>query len=86
MLNRSNSIRIALTVTLLAAVLALSVSTAFYNSSMVDGFMALALAGAMVTLLVVQPLWINLFILFLFGMVLSVLDYVVMCLNHNFFV
>jgi len=60
MLNRANTVRVALTLALFAIVLALSLSADFYSSSMVDAFMAMALSGAVVILLVVQPSWINL--------------------------
>ena len=43
MLNRADPIKTVLTVALLAIVLALSLSADFYNSSMVDAFMAMAL-------------------------------------------
>ena len=45
-MNRADPIKIALTVALLAIVLTLALDSEFYNSSMVDAFMAMALAGA----------------------------------------
>jgi hypothetical protein len=60
MLNRAHLTKAALTVTLFAVAWRLSASAEFYNSSMVDPFMALVLGSALVTLLVVQPSWKNL--------------------------
>src|SRR5271155_2879247 len=59
MLNRANLVRTVLTVALLAIVLSLSLSAYFYDSSMVDAFMALALGSALITLLVIETSWIN---------------------------
>jgi hypothetical protein len=44
MLNRADATKTLLTVALLAILLALSWSADFYNSSMVDAFMAMAMA------------------------------------------
>ena len=46
MLNRADLIKTLLTVALLVIVLVLSLNSSFYNSSMVDAFMAMALGGA----------------------------------------
>src|ERR1700694_5692755 len=78
MLNRADLIKTVLTVALLAIVLALSLSADFYKSSMVDAFMAMALGGALVTLLVVQPSWTNLASVAVCSVVLAGLDYRVM--------
>ncbi|MFY9844750.1 MAG: hypothetical protein WAK23_16680, partial [Terriglobales bacterium] len=67
--------RTVLTLALLAIVLVLSWNADFYASSMVDAFMALALGSALITLLVVQPSWINLASVFLSSIVLAALDY-----------
>lgn len=50
----------AISAALLALVVALSTNADFYNAAMVDVFMAMALFGALVTLLVVQFSWIDL--------------------------
>lgn len=84
MLNRADLIRTALTVALLAIVLVLSLSADFYNSSMVDAFMALALCGALVTLLVVQPSWMNIASVAVCSLVLAGLDYRVMGFQPRF--
>ncbi len=80
-MNRVRSIRIALTVALLASVLALSSSADFYTSSLVDAFLAMALGGAVVTLLVVQPSWRNLAGIVAGGILLAGLDYRVLGLE-----
>ncbi len=84
MLNRADSIKTALTVALFAIVLALSLSSDFYNSSMVDAFMAMALGGAAVTLLVVQPSWMNFASVAVCSLVLAGLDYRVMGFQPRF--
>ena len=84
MLNRADLIKTALTMALLAVVLALSLSADFYNSSMVDAFMAMALGGALVTLLVVQPSWTNLVSVAVCSVVLAGLDYRVMGFQPRF--
>ena len=84
MLNRADLIKTVLTVALLAIVLALSLSADFYKSSMVDAFMAMALGGALVTLLVVQPSWTNLASVAVCSVVLAGLDYRVMGFQPRF--
>jgi hypothetical protein len=84
MLNRIDPTRIALTVVLIAIVLTLSLNAGFYNSSMVDAFMALALGSALITLLVVQPSWINLASVILCSLVLAGLDYRVLGFQPSF--
>ena len=83
-LNRADLIKTALTVALLAIVLALSSSADFYHSSMVDTFMALALGGAAVTLLVVQPSWMNFASVAVCSLVLAGVDYRVMGFQPRF--
>jgi hypothetical protein len=75
MLNRTDPIKIALSVALLAIVFTLALDSDFYSSSMVDAFMAMALAGAVVTLLVVEPSWSNFACVAAGGLVLAALDY-----------
>ena len=84
MLNRADSIKTVLTVALLAIVLALSLSADFYNSSMVDVFMAMALGGGLVILLVVQPSWMNLAAVAVCSVVLAGLDYRLMGFQPRF--
>lgn len=88
MLNRANLIRIVLTAALLAIVLSLSLSSYFYDSSMVDAFMALALGSALITLLVIEPSWINFARDFasvaLGSLVLAALDYRVLGFHPRF--
>jgi hypothetical protein len=83
-LNRENLTRIALTVALLTIVLALSLNADFYCSSMVDVFMALTLGSALVTLLVVQPSWMNFASVALGSVVLAGLDYRVIASQPRF--
>src|ERR1700684_368605 len=80
MLNRDRFIKTALTLALLVIALTLSMSADFYNSSMIDAFMAMALAGALVTLLVVQPSswWMNLAMVTACGLALAGIDYRIM--------
>ena len=80
MLSRAGLIKTALTVTLLVIVFALSMSADFYNSSIIDAFMAMALAGALVMLLVVQPssLLMNLAMVTACSLALAGTDYRVM--------
>ena len=75
MLTSANLTRTVLTMALLAIVLVLSLNADFYGSSMVDAFMALALGSALITLLIVEPSWINLASVFLSSVVLAALDY-----------
>jgi hypothetical protein len=84
MLNRADSIKTVLTVALLAIVLALSLSADFYNSSMVDVFMAMALGGGLVILLVVQPSWMNFASVAVCSLVLAGLDYRLMGFQPKF--
>jgi hypothetical protein len=84
MLNRADLIKTGLTVAFLAIVLALSLSADFYNSSMVDAFMAMALGGALVILLVVEPSWTNLACVGVCSVVLAGLDYCVMGFQPRF--
>lgn len=84
MLNRADLIKTLLTVALLVVVLVLSLNSSFYNSSMVDAFMAMALGGALVILLVVQPSWINLASVAVCSVVLAGLDYRVMGFHPRF--
>jgi hypothetical protein len=78
LLNNSALIKTVLTVALLVIVLVLSLSADFYNSSMVDVFMAMALGGALVTLLIVQPSWTNGASVAASSFILAGLDYFVM--------
>src|ERR1700682_1829727 len=84
MLNRADATKTFLTVALLAILLALSLSADFYNSSMVDAFMAMALGSAVVTLLVVQPSWTNFASVAVCSIVLAGLDYRVMGFQPRF--
>src|SRR5271169_4922724 len=84
MLNRANLIRTVLTTALLAIVLGLSLSADFYSSSMVDAFMALALGSALITLLVVQPSWINFASVAVCSLALAGLDYRVLGFQPKF--
>jgi hypothetical protein len=78
MLNRTDPVKIALSVALLAIVFTLALDSDFYSSSMVDAFMAMALAGAVVTLLVVETSWSNLACVAVGGLALAAIDYQVM--------
>jgi hypothetical protein len=69
---------------LLVVVLVLSLNSSFYNSSMVDAFMAMALSGALVILLVVQPSWTNFASVAVCSVVLAGLDYRVMGFQPRF--
>jgi hypothetical protein len=84
MLNRADLIKTFLTVALLVIVLVLSLNSSFYNSSMVDAFMAMALGGALVILLVVQPSWTNFASVAVCSVVLAGLDYRVMGFHPRF--
>jgi hypothetical protein len=84
MLNRADPIKTALSVALLAIVFTLALDSEFYGSSMVDAFMAMALAGAVVTLLVIEPSWRNIVWVALGGMVLAGLDYRLMRFQPRF--
>jgi len=84
MLNRADLIKTFLTVALLVIVLVLSLNSSFYNSSMVDAFMAMALGGALVILLVVQPSWTNFASVAVCSVVLAALDYRVMGFHPRF--
>jgi hypothetical protein len=83
-LNRADLTKTVLTAALLAIVLALSLNADFYNSSMVDAFMAMSLGGALVTLLVIQPSWTNFASVAVCSVVLAGLDYRVMGFQPRF--
>ena len=76
----------SLTALLLAVVLALSTSSAFYNSAMTGVFLSLALGSAAITLLVVQPSWLNLGSIAVRSLALAALDYRVMGFQPRFMV
>jgi PAP2 superfamily len=78
MLNRANIIAALLTTVLLAIVLSLSLSATFYNDSMVDVYMALALASAFITLLMVAPSLTNFALVVGFSLIVAGLDFRVM--------
>jgi PAP2 superfamily len=75
LLNRANIIKAVLTIALLAIVFALALSADFYTSSMVDAFLAMALGGAVITLMVIQPSLANLGAVAAGGLILAALDY-----------
>jgi len=81
LLNRETLIKSVLTIALLAIVTTLALNASFYSSSMIDAFMAMALAGAVVTLLVIQPSLVNVAIVASCGLVLAVLDFRVLHFN-----
>ena len=83
-MNRADLTKTVLTAALLAIVLALSLNADFYNSSMVDAFMAMSLGGALVTLLVIQPSWTNFASVAVCSVVLAGLDYRVMGFQPRF--
>ena len=85
-MNCAGLIRVSLTALLLAVVLALSTSSAFYNSAMTGVFLSLALGSAAITLLVVQPSWLNLGSIAVGGLALAALDYRVMGFQPRFMV
>jgi hypothetical protein len=71
-------IKTVLTIALVAVILALALNAGFYNSSMVDVFMALALGAAAITLRVIQPSWSNVVAVIASALLLAGLDYSVM--------
>jgi hypothetical protein len=84
MLNRAEPLRPVLTAALLVIVLTLSMNRGFYSSSMVDVFMSLALGAAAITLLVIEPSWINLAGIMAGGLFLAFLDYRVLNFQPRF--
>ncbi len=78
MSNPSNLVKAVLTVALLAVVFTCAVNADFYKHSIVDVFMAMALAATFVTLSVIQPSWINFASVAACSLVLAALDYRVM--------
>src|SRR6202142_4113611 len=84
MLNRADPVKIAPWGAVLAIVFTLSLDSDFYSSSMVDAFMAMALAGAVVTLLVVEFSWSSLACVAVGALVLAALDYRVMRFQPRF--
>src|SRR6266849_2889708 len=77
-------LKTVLTVTFLVIVLVLSLNIDFYSSSMEDVFMSLALGAAAVTLLVIQPSWMNLVSVATGSLILAGLDYRVMGFQPKF--
>jgi hypothetical protein len=78
MSNPANLVKAMLTLALLAIVFACAMNAEFYKDSIVDVFMALALAAALVTLAVIQPSWTNLAGVAVCSLVLAEIDYHVM--------
>ncbi|MGC2792080.1 MAG: hypothetical protein WA899_08680, partial [Candidatus Sulfotelmatobacter sp.] len=67
-----------LTALLFAAVLLLSLSKDFYNSSMTNPYLSLALFSALIVLGMIRRSWLDLLWVLAGGLVLAVLDYRVM--------
>ncbi len=76
--SATNIFRAILTLALFAIVITCALNADFYQHSMVDVFMALALGAALVTLSVVQPSWTNFAGVAVFSLALAALDYRVM--------
>lgn len=81
MLDRANSVKTLLTVAFLALVLVLSSNVRFYYYVLLNPYSALSLCGAVIILLMVQPLWTNVTSVLLGSLVLAGLDYRVMGFN-----
>jgi hypothetical protein len=77
-LDAKRAAKLALTATLFAAVLALSLSREFYTSSMVSAFLSLALASAAIILGMIRRAWIDLLWVSAGALTLALLDYRVM--------
>jgi PAP2 superfamily len=84
LLNRETLIKSVLTIALLAIVTTLALNASFYSSSMIDAFMAMALAGAVITLLVVQPSLLDTASVVAFGLLLAGVDYRLMGFQPRF--
>jgi PAP2 superfamily protein len=84
LLNGADPMKTALTVAILATVFEVSSSGSFYGSSMASVFMSLALAGAAVTLLVIQPSWINFASVAVGALVLAGFDYRILRFQPRF--
>ena len=76
--NSKRSLAFGLTAVLLAAVLSLSMSRDFYDSSMTNAYLSLALFSALIVLGMIRRSWLDLLWVLAGGLVLAVLDYRVM--------
>lgn len=76
--DRVVAFKIAATVVLLAVILALALSWSFYYEAMVNAFLSLALASAVIVLVVLRRSWFDLLWVVAGALVLAVLDYKVM--------
>jgi len=73
--NSKGALQIALTILLLATVLALSLSGDFYTSSMVNPYLSLALFSSLIVLGVLRRSWLDLLWVVAGGLSLAFLDY-----------
>ena len=76
--NGKRSLAFGLTAALFAAVLSLSVSRDFYDSSMTNAYLSLALFSALIVLGMIRRSWLDLLWVVAGGFLLAVLDYRVM--------
>jgi hypothetical protein len=76
--NRNRTLASGLTALLFAAVLSLSLSKDFYNSSMTNPYLSLALFSALIVLGMIRRSWLDLLWVLAGGLLLAVLDYRVM--------
>jgi len=77
-LDGKRNLRFGLTALLFAVVLSLSLSKDFYDSSMTDAYLSLALFSALIVLGMIRRSWFDLLWILTGGLFLAVLDYRVM--------
>jgi len=76
--NSKRTLAFGLTAVLFAAILSLSLSRDFYDSSMTNAYLSLALFGALIVLGMIRRSWLDLLWVVAGGLLLAVLDYRVM--------
>jgi hypothetical protein len=78
LLDRHSAVRVGLTLALVAAIVALSLSWSFYYESMANAYLSLALGSAVIVLAILRRSWFDLPWVVTGALVLAALDYRVM--------
>lgn len=73
--DRTFVLKVVATIVLFAATLGLALSHSFYYEAMINAFLSLALASAVIVLAVLRRSWFDMLLVLTGGLVLAVLDY-----------
>jgi hypothetical protein len=77
-IERTQALKIGLSIALVAGILALALSWSFYYEAMANAYLSLALASALIVLAILRRSWFDLIWVATAGLLLAVLDYRVM--------